>query len=429
MVGGFLCVREIFLALSGYAFMLIALAVVIDLAYIVENNYIPEVGCVSGLSLLTVDLQALVDNWRLLDEKVGDDCCCASVVKANAYGLGVVPVVKALFTGGCRSFFVATLMEGIELRKAIASKDCAIFVFGGLSYDVSDDASCSSDWQDYFLIPVLFSQEHVVRWLDFSRSKQRSLPSVLKVDIGMHRTGISIKELDQLLEDGSLEALQPRYVMGHFACADEPDHPMNSQQSALFQDSIQKTKALLPNILFSLCNSSGIFLKNAHHYNLVRPGIALYGGAQRGLDASRLQPVVSLSLAIMQKKTVRQGEGVGYGVGYRTTRETRLAIVSGGYADGLLRTLSNIGFGYYCDVKVPIVGKVSMDTVIFDITDVDDDADSVAIDGEIIDSGVVEVLGKHQTIDDLAAAAGTISYEILTSLGHRFERTYIPLSN
>ena len=407
--------------------MLIALAVVIDLAYIVENNYIPEVDCVSGLSLLTVDLQALVDNWRLLDEKVGGDCCCASVVKANAYGLGVVPVVKALFAGGCRSFFVATLIEGIELRKAIASKDCAIFVFGGLSYDISDDVSCSSDWQNYSLIPVLFSQEHVVRWLDFSRSKQQSLPSVLKIDIGMHRTGISIKELDQLLGNGDLEALQPRYVMGHFACADEPDHPMNSQQSVLFQDCIQKIKALLPNTLFSLCNSSGIFLKNAPHHQLVRPGIALYGGAQRGLDASRLQSVVSLNLAVMQKKTVKQGEGVGYGLSYRTTRETRLAIVSGGYADGLLRTLSNIGFGYYCGVKVPIVGKVSMDTVIFDITDVDDD-DSITIDGEVIDSGVVEVLGKYQTIDDLAAAAGTIGYEILTSLGHRFQRTYIPLS-
>lgn len=377
----------------------------------------------SRQSLLTIDLTALVDNWRVLDEKVGDECICASVVKANAYGLGVIPTAKALFAGGCRAFFVATLNEGIELRNIIPSNACDIFVFGGLSYDPTEDGSCSDDWQKYSLIPVLFSHEHVLRWLEFMKNKQKALPSVLKIDIGMHRTGISIETVDYLLREGMLESLDPRYVMGHFACADEPNNPVNSEQSLLFQTCVRNIKSLLPKVLFSLCNSPGIFLTDENHYHQVRPGIALYGGNPSGLSTSHMRPVVTLSLAVMQKKMIRKGESVGYGASYITSRETRLAVVSGGYADGLSRALSNIGSGYYCGIKVPIVGRISMDTVIFDITDVDDT--SVTIKGKTVDSEIIELLGERQTIDDLAAVTGTIGYEILTSLGNRFQRAYI----
>jgi alanine racemase len=367
----------------------------------------------SSLSRLTINLKAVVDNWNLLNQKIGSDSRCAAVVKANAYGLGVEPISKALFESGCRVFFVATLDEGIELRSLLAELECDIIVFGGLFYD-TDDECCSSSWARYSLTPVLYSIDHLARWFSFSSLAQKVLPSVVKVDTGMHRLGLSMREFSQQLESGLIGDLQPTYVMSHFACADEPAHPLNRLQIIAFRDCVANIKSRLPNIQTSMCNSAGIFLDEEVGCDLARPGIALYGGNPNSSSPNPMQSVVKLELGVMQVKVIEAGESVGYGASYVAQSKTRLAIVSGGYADGLHRALSNTGFAYCNGKKVPIVGRVSMDTMVFDVTKVLDS-----------DFSIIDVLGEDQTIDDLASAAGTISYEILTSLGSRFQRDYV----
>jgi alanine racemase len=369
----------------------------------------------SSLSRLTINLKAVVDNWGLLNQKIGSGSRCAAVVKANAYGLGVAPIAKALFEGGCRVFFVATFDEGIELRKSLGPLECEIIVFGGLFYD-ADEQTCSSSWSRYSLIPVLFSVKHLARWAFFNSQVQKVLPCVIKVDTGMHRMGMSVAELNGQLECGRISELQPSCLMGHFACADKPDHPRNTSQMAIFRECLANIKVHLPAIQASMCNSAGIFLDEDVYYDLVRPGIALYGGNPCLSIPNPMQSVVRLELGVMQVKVVEAGESVGYGASYVAEGKTRLAIVSGGYADGLHRVLSNVGYAYCSGQKVPIVGRVSMDTMAFDVTHVVNS-----------DLSVIDILGKDQTIDDLAHAAGTIGYEILTSLGSRFQRDYVYL--
>lgn len=367
-------------------------------------------------SLLTINLPALVANWRFLNDTVGDHCCCASVVKADAYGLGVQPVAQALYAGGCRSFFVATINEGIELRECLDDEDCEIFVFGGLAYDINVKG-CSTAWVSARLTPVLFSLEHVARWKHFAQISGVALPCVLKLDTGMHRTGLLPDELDTLLATEDVSQLNVRYLMSHFACADEPAHPMNAQQLATFEHCFKKAKEQSLQCLVSMCNSSGIFLPGRPHYDMVRPGIALYGGNPSGLPESAMKPVVTLSLAVMQIKKIKQGESVGYGASYLAPEDKLIAIVSGGYADGIPRSLSNLGAGYCGRQKVPIVGRVSMDSIAFDITHVEGSCESI------------DLLCEHQSIDELAESAGTISYEVLTSLGRRFRRKYLPFES
>ena len=369
----------------------------------------------SSLSRLTINLKAVVDNWGLLNQKIGSRSRCAAVVKANAYGLGVDPIAKALYEGGCRVFFVATLDEGVELRKSLGQLECEIIVFGGLFYDVGEQ-TCSSDWSRYSLIPVLFSVKHLARWAFFNSQVQKVLPCVVKVDTGMHRMGLSVAELNEQLESGRISELQPVCFMGHFACADEPDHPLNISQIGMFRECLANIKKHLPAIQASMCNSAAIFLDEEVYYDLVRPGIALYGGNPCPSAPNPMQSVVRLELGVMQVKVVEAGESVGYGASYVAQGKTKLAIVSGGYADGLHRVLGNVGHAYCSGQKVSIVGRVSMDTLAFDVTHVVDS-----------DLSVIEVLGKDQTIDDLAHAAGTIGYEILTSLGSRFQRDYVYL--
>jgi alanine racemase len=246
----------------------------------------------------------------------------------------------------------------------------------------------------------------------FNSQVQKVLFSVIKVNIGMHRMGLSVAELNEQLECGRISELQPACFMGHFACADEPDHPLNISQIEMFREFLAGIKGRLPSIQASMCNSAGVFLDEDAYYDLVRPGNALYGGNPR--PSNPMQSVVRLELGVMQVKVVEAGESVGYGASYVAQGKTRLAIVSGGYADGLHRVLSNAGYAYCSGQKVPVVGRVPMDTMAFDVTHV--------VDSDI---SVIEILGKDQTIDDLANAAGTIGYEILTSLGSRFQREYV----
>lgn len=364
--------------------------------------------------VLTIDLAAIAANWSYLNHHIGDDCCCAAVVKANAYGLGIAPVAQCLWNAGCRVFFVATTEEAKELRECLAH-EYQIIVLGGLAHDNSD--TCSDIWSRYQLVPMLFSVEDIERWGHFCLSTQQVLPSVIKVDTGMHRLGVQPQEFECLLNGGRLQTANPICIMSHLACADQPEHPMNSEQAVRFERLVTQCRAPLPDVQFSLCNSAGVFLDPSLHFDMVRPGIALYGG-NLSVGDNPMRAVVQITLPIMQIKTISEGESVGYGAEFTANKETRIGIVFGGYADGLLRSLSSVGFAFCNGVKVPLIGRVSMDSMVFDLSEVGD-----------TDLSCVELLGEEQSLDDVATSAGTIAYELLTSLGARYSRCYLEPSS
>jgi len=381
----------------------------------------------STSGILTIDCQAIAKNWLLLSDRMAGSGECAAVVKANAYGLGVEGVAKTLELAGCQAFFVSTLAEAKELRGYIAEAS-QVFVLGGLSHDLTA-GGCAQDWGDLNLIPILYRASDIVRWGHFCRQEGRSLSSAIKVDTGMHRLGLPVVEFEELLQEPSdLLACNPVLVMSHFACADEPTHPLNRQQLSAFNVLSRKVRAAIPNVVLSLSNSSGVFLSD--HFNedtsfdLARPGSALYGINPLPGHANPMNSVVRLQLPVMQIKTIPCGDSVGYGGSFIAARETRIAVVFGGYADGLLRALSGSGFAYFKGQKIPLIGRVSMDSMIFDITDVL--AEGMA-GGE--STQYVDVIGEEQSVDELAAMAGTIAYEMLTSLGARYKRHYIHASS
>lgn len=383
----------------------------------------------STSGLLTIDCGALARNWLLLQGRLSKkNASCAAVVKANAYGLGVSEVAETLVVAGCKTFFVATLNEAKDLR-AIVPSTCRVIVFGGLSHDLTEKG-CAQDWRRLGLIPVLFDRADITRWGRFCQQEGRSLPSVLKLDTGMHRLGLSLGDLEWLLDSpDDLLACHPVILMSHFACADDPAHPLNQQQFSLFKSLSEKVRLHAPDIELSLSNSSGIFLSDYWGedtcFDLARPGSALYGINPLPAQQNPMSAVVRLQLPIMQIKTIQPKEGVGYGVEFIASRVTSLAIVFGGYADGLLRALSQSGFAYLYGQKIPLVGRVSMDSMVFDITD-------VVIDEQVLSKRplpYVDIIGEQQSLDDLAAMAGTIGYEMLTSLGSRYTRRYLQVSD
>ncbi len=364
---------------------------------------------------LIIDLTAIQKNWQLLNQKTGVDTECAAVVKANAYGLGAVPVARSLIGVGCRTFFVATLDEAIELREAVVG-EYKIIVLGGMASNHYKECA------RYQLTPTLVTFQQLSLWQmacsqDASQKEEWQSP-VIKIDTGMHRLGLSLNEIKQLiLEKNLLTSLSPNIFMSHLACADEPSHPLNNQQLSAFCYVLNELKQLLPNVKASFANSSGIYLGNNYQFDIVRPGVSLYG-ANPTLDlANPMTPVVKLSVPINQIKGVPVGDSVGYGASYKAKKDTRIAVTFGGYADGLFRILGSGGKGFYCGYPVPIAGRVSMDSIAFDISSVPD-----ALLSE--ENNMIEILGEHQTVDQLAVQASTIAYEILTSLGQRYHRTY-----
>ncbi len=363
---------------------------------------------------LIIDLTAIQKNWQLLNQKVGTDTECAAVVKANAYGLGAIPVTRSLITVGCRIFFVATLDEAIELREAVAG-EYKIIVLGGMA---------SNNFREcvhYRLIPTLVTLQQLMGWQAFYDgvvSPKRGLPPIIKIDTGMHRLGLSLEEIKQLISDKSLlRSLSPDILMSHLACADEPSHPLNNRQLEAFCSALDELKQLLPNIKASFANSSGIFLGSNYHFDIARPGVSLYGANPTPEYANPMTPVVKLSVPVNQIKDIPVGDSVGYGASYKVKKNTRIAITFGGYADGLFRILGGRGQGFYSGFPVPIIGRVSMDSIAFDVSSVPD-----ALLAER--DSMIEIIGEHQTVDRLAAQASTIAYEILTSLGCRYDRAY-----
>ncbi len=356
---------------------------------------------------LVVDLHAIRQNYKIIDSKSDISCETGVCVKANAYGLGIEQVARALYDEGARSFFVATVDEGIELRNILP--DTVIYILNGF-FDTDFDAYCK-----YSLVPALNSLHEVTLYKKQLLQFGYTLPAILHFDTGINRLGIPCDEADAIFNDLSmLDGMDIKYVISHFASSDESNNPYNEEQFKKFQ----KIMEHFPEGKFSLCNSGGVFLSDKYHLDMVRTGIALYGGNPTDLfDKNPMKSVVSLNVPVLQIKRVKQGETVGYNGSYRFHENGNIAIISVGYADGLLRSISNEGVLFWKGYKMPIRGRVSMDLVICDLLEIPEKEYPKIGD-------MVEVLGKHQSIDDLAKSAGTISYEVLTSLGSRYKRTY-----
>ncbi|MEM7222454.1 MAG: alanine racemase [Pseudomonadota bacterium] len=358
---------------------------------------------------LTVDLDAIQANHRRLTQEL-DGIECAAVLKANAYGLGLKRVAPALFKAGVRKFFLAQLEEAVRLRHAlgIGLRDARIFDFNGPL------PGSESAYLAFGVTPVLNSLGDIERWRAQARREGRPLDAAIHVDTGMARLGLPQAELDALAEHPEwLEGITPRYVMSHLASAEQPDDPLNALQLARFQEALGR----LPPAPACFANSSGIFLGTDYHFDLGRPGVALYGVNPTPGRPNPMTPVVRLDGKIVQIREIDAPMTVGYGAAFRATQPTRVATVALGYGDGYLRSLSHRGAGYIGSHRVPVIGRVSMDLITLDV--------SAVPSGLVHPGALVQFLGPEQDLDAVAEQASTIGYEILTALGSRYHRHYL----
>jgi alanine racemase len=354
-------------------------------------------------AVLEIDLAAIVANWRRLAAELKPGTECAAVVKADAYGLGMARVAPRLAAAGCTLFFVATIDEGLALRRLLPSVEIA--VFDGLL------PGTTREFRDAHLIPVLNDLDQIALWRKDEAT--RALPAMIHIDTGMSRLGLSPQELRRLTEQPDLlEGLRLRAIISHLACADEAAHAMNAQQLTLFR----LTLADLPRASASLAASAGIFLGSDYHFDMVRPGAALYGVNPTPPHSNRMAQVIRLKGRIVQVRDVDSGITVGYGAAHRMERAGRIATVAVGYADGWLRSASHRGTAGIAGARVPIIGRISMDLMTLDVTGIDP---ALARPGAFVD-----LIDETHGVDEIAATAGTIGYEILTSLGARYHRIY-----
>ncbi len=360
--------------------------------------------------VLIVSLGAIRRNYRRLrDAAPGAET--TGVIKANAYGLGVTEVLSALKKEGCKTFFVATPREPMlppALAEGVTIYVLDGFLTGGPPVFRSGDVH-----------PVLNSFTEIDEWIASCRFWGAPRPAAIHIDTGMTRLGLPAEEVSRLVQiPGALAYLDLRLILSHLACADEPGHAKNEAQLARFTE----LAALFPDVPRSLANSGGIMLGRQFHFDLTRPGIALYGGRPASAGPNPMEPVVHLYGRIAQIRWAERGETVGYGATHTLKRRTKIATVTAGYADGFFRTLAASDArdgppGYIGEHRLPLLGRISMDLTTYDSTDV---PDSLVQRG-----GFVELIGERVTVDDLAAFAGTIAYEVLTSLGRRYHRVYV----
>ena len=355
---------------------------------------------------LTINLDAVAANYRLLKARAAP-AECSVAVKADAYGLGMDRVAPTLWAAGCRTFFVATLDEGIELRDLL--DEAAIYVLNGLPPGTEDD------FVEHRLRPVLNDLGQIETWAVFAKFTEGDIPSsCVHIDTGMNRLGLPPDDVDALVAKPELLG-QARVdlIMSHLACADERSHPMNQQQCARFD----ALKSRLPGRRMSLANSGGVFLGAPYHHDLVRVGISVYGGAPQPSEPNPMAEVVHLQGRIVQTRFVDSPMTVGYGATHSFKGRTRLATVALGYGDGYIRSAGNHAYGCIGGIRVPVVGRVSMDLITLDVTQADP---SLSAQGDLVD-----MIGNGADLDDIARRAGTVSYELLTNLGPRFERIYV----
>jgi alanine racemase len=358
--------------------------------------------------ILTIDLAAIEANWKTL-AGLTLPVECAAVVKANAYGCGLEPVTRKLSKAGCRTFFVADLTEARRVR-AIAS-DASIYVLNGIA------PGSAQAFAQGRLRPVINSLTELAEWDAFVAETRWAGGAALHVDTGMNRLGITIEEAIALVPRIASEDHGLSLLMSHFACAETPDHPMNDRQTRAFRE----IRIMYRGMPSSLANSSGIFLGGTVFCDLVRPGIALYGVNPTPGKNNPMHRVVAARARIIQVRPVSRGETVGYGATWTAGRPSRIAILSIGYADGFLRSAAAskgkpAAAVVICGRRCPVVGRVSMDLLAVDVTDV--------AEGAVRRGDFATLIGDGMSIEDLAAAMGTIPYEVLTSLGHRYHRIY-----
>ncbi|WP_054112770.1 alanine racemase [Marinagarivorans algicola] len=359
---------------------------------------------------VTIDLNALAANWRVLSERLGTTTCGA-VVKANAYGLGIAPVALKLVAQGCTVFFVAHLNEGIELRTLLkAVNDIPppiIYVLQGC------EAGCEWLFVEHNLRPVIISLPMLLRWQGSVHGDH--WPCAVKVNTGMNRLGLAYQEYaDSLVRHAQWWRQVPVMLMSHLACADDPCHKLNLRQQMLFEQCVTSLKHLNPSALASFANSGGIFLGSDYHFDIARPGAALYGLNPVPGQRNRMQPVVHWGLPVLQVRHASKGEYVGYGAQTQLARDSVLAVAAGGYADGILRAAFPNIIASICGITVPLMGRVSMDSLVFDVTEVD----------AVAEGDEITILNQQITADLQGAAYHTVGYEVLTSMGDRVCRRY-----
>lgn len=344
-----------------------------------------------GTAHLTIDLAALAANWRALDALSAPSVQTAAVVKADGYGLGAQRVARTLLDAGARRFFIAVAEEGAAIREAVGPEP-EICVFSG---HMPGDADAIAE---HGLVPMLNSLEQLTRHFESLSGH----PFGVQLDSGMNRLGLEPVEWSAARD--LVLAQNPALVMSHLACADDPSDPMNQRQLATFREMTHGVDAPL-----SLAATGGILMGGDFHFHVTRPGIGLYGG----MPFADAAPVVRLSVPVIQVRDVAAGEIVGYGGSWLADAPTTVATLSAGYADGLIRAMGNEAVLFHGDVPCPLVGRVSMDMLTVDVSHLSETPDAL------------DILGPQQSVDDLAEAAGTIGYEILTSLGPRYRRSYV----
>lgn len=356
-------------------------------------------------TIITIDLDALTANYRYCLEQV-KPATCAAVVKADGYGLGIRHVARALQHAGCRQFFTATHREGIVLRSLLP--DVEIYVLEGVSGH-SVDAFCDHD-----LVPVLISAPQAREWAAKARTLGQRLPAVFNIDSGMTRLGFGAEELRSFLAEGEdIETLDVRYVMTHFASADEPGALLARKQLQRF-DTLRQ---LLPAAPTSIGNSAGALLGKPFAGDMARIGIAMFGGTPYLEGSIPVRPVLRVQSRILQLRDISEETTVGYGATHTARPGDRIATVGIGYADGYPWSLGNRGIAAISGHRVPVVGRVSMDLITLDVTGLPD---------ELVQPGnLVDLIGPSISLEEVAGLAGTISYEILTGLGQRASRTFL----
>src|SRR6195952_2425006 len=362
----------------------------------------------TATGVLTVDLDAIVANWRKL-EKTAVPAECAGVIKADAYGCGLEPVARALSGAGCKTFFVATLDEARTARAALPSAD--IYVLDGFFQN------CGDAFAKINCRPVIGDLNELAEWDVFCRRSGWSGGAAIHIDTGLNRLGLTLVEANGIVPRINAGDHGITLVMSHLACAENLQHPLNAKQLATFRE----VAHLFSGVPASLANSSGVFLGAAFQFDMVRPGAALYGVNPTPEADNPMQGVVDLKARIVQMRNVEKGDSVGYGGTWSARRPTRLAIVSAGYADGYFRAGGSNDGTRGAEVVVagkrcPIAGRVSMDLMAVDVTDLEKNA---ARRGHM-----ATLIGEGITVDELAHHFGTIGYEVLTSLGPRYARIY-----
>ncbi len=368
-------------------------------------------------SRLTVNLTALQQNYKAL-RSIAKNAETGAAVKADGYGLGAAVVAPALAVAGCKRFFVFTTAEGVALRPLLG--DAEIFVLSGCDSD-----ACAAVQGEAQLIPALQSPGAIRLWSSHWAKHGTQMPCAIMVDTGFNRLGLNMSEVMTFARQNERDHLvNPVLVLSHLACADQPAHKMNRKQLESFQD----VATVFNGIDSSLANSAGILLGEEYHFDLTRPGIALYGGEAVGGITNPMQPVATFEAKILQIRKGRAGETVSYGATVTLQRDTDIAVAGAGYADGYHRALSSAGVplrgavpqyghGYVHGHKVPLLGRLTMDHAMFDVTDLPP--------GSVKSGDWIELFGPNIAIDDAARAAGTIGYELLTSQRHRSYRRYV----